>query len=173
MTHRFLAALLLIAAVAVACEPRGSAGDPHTIPDTPRRALPDCAWADVVAITDGDTIRVELDGAEERVRYIGIDAPEVKPQSGEPDPLADEATEANAFLVEGERICLERDVSERDRFGRLLRYAWLEDGRMVNEALVAAGLAESVAFRPDVRHQDSILDPAEEEARIARRGIWR
>jgi micrococcal nuclease len=149
----------------------------HTVvidlPETPSRVLPPCDWAEVLSVTDGDTIRVRLDGEVERLRYIGIDAPELRPESGVAEPLAEEATAANAQLVEGEDVCLEVDVSDRDRFGRLLRYAWLADGTMVNEALVLAGLAEAVEFRPDTGHHDDILQPAEDEAMAEARGIWR
>lgn len=154
-----------LAASATACEPSPQ------LPETARRPLPACEWADVVSVVDGDTIRVEIGGAEESVRYIGIDAPEARGE-GAPEPFAKEATGANEALVGGKRVCLESDVSDRDRFDRLLRYAWLEDGRMVNEALVLAGLAEARAYRPDTKHQATILDPAEEAARAAGRGIW-
>ena len=142
------------------------------LPVTPSRPLPPCEWAEVYDVTDGDTVRVRIGGREERVRYIGIDAPELRPGSGPPQPFAAEATRANTQLVLGARICLEKDVSETDRFGRLLRYAWLEDGRLVNEILVAAGLAEAVRYRPDIRHHASILEPAQVEAEAADRGIW-
>ena len=163
--------VLVLSVTAAACEPVG--GSAVVLPDTPRRPLPACDWAEVVSVTDGDTVRVDLNGEEERLRYIGIDAPELNPESGDAEPLAAEATEANEQLVDGERICLERDVSDRDRFGRLLRYAWLEDGTMVNEALVLAGLATAVEYRPDTRHHDAILFPAQDEAMAAGRGIWR
>lgn len=143
------------------------------LPDPPSRPLPQCDWADVVSVSDGDTIRVRLDGEVERLRYIGIDAPELNPETGEPEPFAEAASAANEQLVDGEEICLERDVSDRDRFGRLLRYAWLADGTLVNEALVLAGLADAREFRPDTKHHDEILQPAEDAAIAAQRGIWR
>ncbi|HEX6031074.1 MAG TPA: thermonuclease family protein [Tepidiformaceae bacterium] len=146
-------------------------GAPPGLSDVARRELPACEWAEVTRVVDGDTIHVELNGVDERVRYIGIDAPEEHADGG-PEPFADEATAANASLVGDKRVCLERDTSERDRYGRLLRYAWLEDGRMVNEALVAAGLAEAVEYRPDTKYESSILEPAEARARSERRGIW-
>jgi micrococcal nuclease len=142
------------------------------LPQAPSRPLPECEWAEVVSVTDGDTVRVRIDGDDERLRYIGIDAPELNPETGEPEPFAEEASAANEQLVEGEELCLERDVSDRDRFGRLLRYAWLEDGTLINEALVLAGLAEAVEFRPDTKHHDAILQPAEDEAAAEGRGIW-
>lgn len=163
----------LAIAPALACLPAGSDDSSANLPGAPRRSLPECEWADVLSVSDGDTIRVELNGERERLRYVGIDAPELNAEAGQPEPFAREATEANEQLVGGERICLERDVSDRDRFGRLLRYAWLEDGTLVNEALVLVGLAEAVEFRPDTKHHDSILSPAQDKAIAAERGIWR
>ena len=117
----------------------------------------------------GDTIRVEIEGEVERLRYIGIDTPEVGDNA---EPFGEEGTAANRSLVAGELVCLESDVSDRDRFDRLLHYVWLEDGTLVNEALVREGHAEAVRFRPDTKHHDARLAPAEEEARKERLGIW-
>jgi len=133
----------------------------------------ECQWAEVRSITDGDTVRVDLEGGAEDqpVRYIGIDTPEKEGSPDGPEPFGDEATARNAELVKSERVCLERDVSETDRYGRLLRYVWLEDQRLVNLLLVEEGLAEAVEFRPDVKRQDD-LDAAEERAKKANLGIW-
>jgi micrococcal nuclease len=136
----------------------------------------------VVDITDGDTVRVVVDGQERRLRYIGIDTPE---RAG-PDVLVEmqamEATIANTELVDGREVVLERDVSETDRFDRLLRYVWLEPDvdnettsddswRLVNLELVRLGLARAVEYPPDVRYA-GLLESAESEARDAERGIW-
>ena len=86
--------------------------------------------AAVIRVVDGDTIVVRIGGREERVRYIGLDAPEVaNAGAGTPGECGgDEARAVNERLVVGEQLVLERDVSDRDRFGRLLRHAGLEDG---------------------------------------------
>ncbi|MCH8051403.1 MAG: thermonuclease family protein, partial [Chloroflexi bacterium] len=68
-------------------------------------------------------------------------------------------------------IGLERDVSDTDRFGRLLRYVWLNSQEMVNAILVREGYAQSSAYPPDVRYQE-LLDGLEAEARSAERGLW-
>jgi len=82
---------------------------------------------------------VLIDGVEYRVRYIGIDTPETfHPTRGE-QPYGKEASARNKELVGGRTVYLEKDISETDRYGRLLRYVWLEDGTMVNGALVADG----------------------------------
>ena len=101
------------------------------------------------------------------MRYIGIDAPEVYP---EPESLGMEAWQANRRLVEGKRIRLERDVSETDKYGRLLRYVWVDD-TLVEAELVRQGLAWAKAYPPDIKYQD-YLKQMEAEAREASRGIW-
>jgi len=130
----------------------------------------------VIDITDGDTIRVEWpDGWWERVRYIGIDTPEISHEpDGQDEPWGREATEANRDLVAGERVLLERDISDTDRYDRLLRYVWVEadDGWvMVNGELVAAGLADVRAYEPDTRHH-AWFRGLQDEARAAGRGMY-
>jgi endonuclease YncB( thermonuclease family) len=135
----------------------------------------------VTSITDGDTIRVDVLGEESRVRYIGIDTPEMGFAEGPTEPLAEEAATANAALVADQIVVLETDVSETDDFGRLLRYVWLapDDSfdtetagwRLANLELVRAGLAEARDYPPDTKYSD-LLDAAESEARAAGRGIW-
>jgi micrococcal nuclease len=127
----------------------------------------------VVRVVDGDTIRVSLGGREERVRYIGIDTPEsVKP--GTPvQCFAKKASAANARLVAGKRVRIERDVEERDRYGRLLAYVYpAAGGPMVNESLVRGGYARPLTIPPDVRHAERFRRLAD-EARKAGRGLWR
>ncbi len=121
----------------------------------------------VVEITDGDTIRVVMDGVEYPVRYIGIDTPEI--QNGE--WFGQEARDANAELVEGKEVLLEKDESETDQYDRLLRYVFLIDGTFVNAELVRMGFAESKAYPPDTKYYDQ-LESLEQEARSAGLGLW-
>lgn len=130
--------------------------------------------ATVTSVVDGDTIRVSMDGVEYAVRYIGIDSPE--PDS--PDPalkrLADGATAANAELVDGREVVLERDISETDRFDRLLRHVWLMDGAipiLVNLELVRRGFAEVSTYPPDLKYLE-LLTTAKESAVTAKLGMW-
>ncbi len=120
-------------------------------------------------MVDGDTIRVHLDGAVQRVRLILIDAPEVGDNL---ECYGDEATRfVAALLPVGAPVRLERDVSETDRFDRLLRYVYLADGRMLNELIVAEGFANVATFPPDLKHLDRMRE-AERAAREAGRGLW-
>jgi micrococcal nuclease len=129
--------------------------------------------ATVVRVVDGDTIIARLgSGAEERVRYIGIDTPEsVKP--GTPvQCFAKAASHANAELVAGRRVRLVGDVEPRDRYGRLLSYVYREpDGLFVNEALVRRGFARPATFPPNVRFADRFATLAA-QARAAAKGLW-
>ncbi|HZA29545.1 MAG TPA: thermonuclease family protein [Gammaproteobacteria bacterium] len=125
----------------------------------------------VVRVIDGDTMEVDRAGGRINLRYIGIDTPE-SVAAGQPVAcFALEATNRNKELVEGKTVILEKDVSETDQFGRLLRYVYLEDGRMVNELLVVEGFALASSFPPDVKHQ-ARFTTAQQEAREARRGLW-
>jgi len=121
----------------------------------------------VVRVSDGDTIRVRLpSGAEERVRYIGVDTPE---RTGA-ECYADEATAYNARLVGGRRVRLVLDAEERDRYGRLLAYVFA-GGVFVNARLVRDGYAQPLTVPPNVRFEDRFTRLAR-EARHARRGLW-
>jgi micrococcal nuclease len=90
--------------------------------ETSQTAVPEGDLGTVTNIVDGDTIDVTIGGTTYRVRYIGMDTPE------RGDYFFSEATEANRVLVEGQQVILVKDVSETDRYGRLLRYVYLEDG---------------------------------------------
>lgn len=104
----------------------------------------------VVDVIDGDTIDVEINGQEVRVRYVGVNTPE------RDEPCYVSATSANAALVNGRTVRLVADVSNTDRFGRLLRYVYVGD-TFVNEALVRDGFAEAVLYEPDRRHYDNFV----------------
>jgi micrococcal nuclease len=125
---------------------------------------------EVVRVIDGDTIQVDVDGSLERVRYIGIDTPEtVHPRKGV-ECFGKEASAKNAALVGGKTVRLVRDVSDRDRYGRLLRYVWVDDV-FVNLELVREGYAQVSTYPPDVEHTDAFI-AAQREAREANRGLW-
>jgi micrococcal nuclease len=100
---------------------------------------------------DGDSIFVDVDGQEKEVRYIGMDAPEMDPiESG-----AEAASQKNAELVEGKTVTLVRDVSEVDRYDRLLRYVLVGD-LFVNYELVHGGFAQPKRYWPDVACNETL-----------------
>jgi len=121
--------------------------------------------AQVVQVIDGDTIEVRLNGRIYKVRYIGINCP------GREQPGFQEATEANRRLVGGKTVYLVKDVSETDRYGRLLRYVYLADKTFVNLELVRQGFAQAVSYPPDIKYQELFQD-AQREAMNANRGLW-
>lgn len=133
-------------------------------------APPGAVEAQVVRVVDGDTIIVRLDGRDVRVRYIGINAPESADPRREVQCFGKEAAARNEQLVGGKRVRLEKDVSETDQYGRLLRYVYV-DGTMVNAVLVQEGYAYAITVPPDVRYAEE-LRRLEREAREARRGLW-
>lgn len=151
--------------------------------------------AEVTRVSDGDTITVELDGREEKVRLTGIDTPETFASSKldrdvEASPLNREemrslGKEATAYakdLMEGREVYLELDAEERDRYGRMLAYVYtLEPGgdwtfqdesfEQVNLEMVEAGWADPLSIAPN----DKYADEYESAARVAQqqnRGIW-
>jgi micrococcal nuclease len=125
----------------------------------------------VVRVVDGDTIYVQLADRVEKIRYIGVNTPEIHhPIKGE-EPGGREAAAMNRRLVGGRHVRLELDVRSRDRYGRLLAYVWLGD-TMVNAELVRRGYAQVMTVPPNVRYQDLFVK-LQREARDAGRGLWR
>ncbi len=124
----------------------------------------------VINVVDGDTIDVLIRGRELRVRYIGIDTPETVDPKRPVECFGREASERNRELVESMTVGLERDVSETDQFGRLLRHVWA-NGEMVNAALVEEGYASASTFPPDVRYA-ALFAALETQARAHNRGLW-
>jgi endonuclease YncB( thermonuclease family) len=126
--------------------------------------------AQVVHVVDGDTIDVSIDGQTKRLRYIGVDTPETVDPNRPVGCYGPEASNFNKSLVEGKTVQLEKDVSETDRFGRLLRYVYVGD-TFVNAELVKQGYAQVATFPPDVKYVE-MFKQLEQEARAAGRGLW-
>ena len=133
------------------------------------------ALASLISDSDGDTIRVDVGGQVETLRPILIDTPETHGPNNPPECYGAEATAfLERLLPRGSALYLETDVSERDRFGRLLRYVWLDrddEVYLVNEAMVRAGYAAQSTFPPDVKYEERI----QAAARFAREhgyGLW-
>jgi micrococcal nuclease len=125
----------------------------------------------VVRVVDGDTVHVRIADRVEKVRYIGVNTPEVHhPTLGE-QPGAREAWDVNRRLVAGRHVRLELDVRARDRHGRLLAYVWVGE-TMVNAELVSRGYAQVMTVPPNVRYQQLFLR-LQRSAREAGRGLWR
>jgi len=121
----------------------------------------------VTRVIDGDTIEIE---GGYKVRYIGIDTPETVHPSKPVECFGLEASNKNKEFVEGKRIKLEKDVSETDKYGRLLRYVWIDD-TFVNDYLVRQGYAYAYTYPPDVKYAEQFVR-AQKEARENNRGLW-
>ena len=165
---RSVALLTLLAAV-TACT-NGSGANTATSTTAAGSFTPN---ATVIYVTDGDTIGVEVDGVEERVRLIGIDTPETK----KPDtPVQCFGPEASAFteslLPDGTALYLERDVEARDQYGRLLAYVYRsDDGMFVNLEIISRGYARPLTIAPNDTHADEFAGAAR-SAQAADVGLW-
>jgi len=125
-----------------------------------------------VEVVDGDTLKVELAGTIERVRLIGVDTPETVHPQKPVEYFGKEASEYTRRLAEGQLVRLERDPSnaDRDRYGRLLRYVYLEDGRLLNAEIIAEGYGFAYVKFPFKRMEE--FRGLEREAREMGRGLW-
>ncbi len=121
----------------------------------------------VTRVVDGDTIEIE---GGLKVRYIGVDTPETVHPNKEVECFGVEASNQNKFLVEGKMVRLEKDITDMDRYGRLLRYVYVGDV-FVNLKLVQDGYAKSYTYAPDVKYQELFLE-AQQKARSENKGLW-
>lgn len=127
--------------------------------------------AKVLSVTDGDTIKVQLqDGSEERVRMTLIDTPETKHPRLGVQPFGKEASEFTTSKLTGKDVVLEKDVQERDQYGRLLAYVWVGD-TLFNERLIEKGYARVAVFPPNTKYVDP-FNSVQKKAQAAGVGIW-
>lgn len=116
-------------------------------------------------VLDGDTF--ECREGRHRIRLLLIDAPETEQQS-----LGIEATDRLYSLTPpGSIVQLELDRETRDKYGRILAYAWLPDGRMVNEEMVRTGYAITFTIKPNVKYHDRIQE-AQRLSEASSAGLW-
>jgi len=130
-------------------------------------------FATAIRTIDGDTIVIDINGTQEKVRLIGVDTPEaVDPRK----PVQCFGKEASVFtknLLEGKRVRLEADPSQgdRDKYGRLLRYVFLSDDTFVNKEIIAQGYGHEYTYRAPYQHQTD-FKTAERFAREQQKGLW-
>lgn len=126
----------------------------------------------VTKVVDGDTVEV---GGDKTVRLIGIDTPETVDPRRPVGCFGKEASQETKRILLGKEIILQKDVSETDKYGRLLRYIFLplDNGQMlfVNDYLVREGYATVYTFPPDVKFNEQLRE-AEREAKDNKRGLW-
>lgn len=151
------------------------------VPQTEKREVKgDTTIAKIVRIVDGDTIIVSFEGKEEKVRLIGVNTPEsVDLPAGKAGPrrkvecFGKEATGYMKQLLSGKSVNLQVDVTQqdRDRYGRLLRYVFFADGRLVNQLIIQEGYAYEYTYDLPYQYQ-SEFKKAEDEAKASEKGLW-
>ncbi len=126
----------------------------------------------VTKVIDGDTIEIE---GGQRVRYLGVDTPETKDPRRPVQCFGKEASNKNKELVEGKRIILEKDITDMDKYNRLLRFVYLDLGNgsklFVNDYLIREGYGYVLTIPPDVKYSEQFLD-AQRIAREQKKGLW-
>lgn len=133
--------------------------------------------AEVVKVVDGDTIEVKLSGQNEikTVRFLGMDTPETVDPRRPVGCFGKEASGETKSLLSNKKVYLEKDISETDKYNRLLRYIYLpvESGQLlfVNDYLVREGFAKILNYPPDIKFKERFFQ-AEMEAKVNKRGLW-
>jgi len=119
-------------------------------------------------IYDGDTIGAFVDGQFQKIRLLGIDAPEMEQR-----PWGGKAKECIASLLRttASKVSLEYDLERRDKYGRVLAYVWTQDGKLINEELLKKGCAVLFTVPPNVKYAGR-LHAAQKKARDLKAGIW-
>lgn len=129
-------------------------------------------YVKVIDNADGDTLHVLVDGKEETVRLLGIDTPETKDPRKEVQCFGHKASDYTRSLVSGRAVRLVADPMQTntDKYGRLLRYAYFEDGTSINERLVYEGYAFAYEAFPDSKI--AYFKTLEADAKANKRGLW-
>lgn len=126
---------------------------------------------EVVRVVDGDTIIIDMDGTKERVRLIGLDAPEsTHPDEERNTEYGEISSEFTREALEGKKVSLEYDLQERDKYGRILAYVY-KDKKMFNKILIMEGHAKAVTYPPNVKYTDEFIR-LEKEAKKSQKGLW-
>lgn len=136
-------------------------------------------------IVDGDTAHIIIDGEKQKVRFTGINTPEYNPKRGISDHYGKEAFYYTKDLIKNKTVYLEKDISNTDKHGRLLRYIWLEKPldpnnpskeelgeKLLNGKLVNEGYAFAGNYKPDVKYKD-VFDEFENYAKEKKKGMWK
>lgn len=127
----------------------------------------------VVKVVDGDTIAVDIAGKTKTIRLIGINTPETVDPRKPVECFGKEASNKAKEILTGKSVRLEADITqgERDKYGRLLRYAFLEDGTNFNKMMISEGFAYEYTYGTPYKYQDE-FNQAEKEAMDAQKGLW-
>ncbi len=131
------------------------------------------SYYDVVRVVDGDTLVVDYNGVNEKVRLIGINTPETVDPRRAVECFGKEASTRLKELAEGKRVLLERDPTQdaRDTYDRILAYVYLEDGQMLNRKMIADGYAYEYTYMTPYAYQQEFKE-LQTLARTSARGLW-
>ncbi|MEN3034245.1 MAG: thermonuclease family protein [Aquificaceae bacterium] len=170
--------IILILFSLISCS-RSETKRPTSIP-------PEAIECKIVKVFDGDTFScISVSQQEIKVRMLGIDTPEssanrkahrdAERQGVSVDEIIRLGKISAEFtkntLKPGMRVFLEQDVQPVDKYGRMLAYVWLENGRMLNEIIIEEGYAQVLTIPPNVKYQDILLE-AQRRARESKKGLW-
>jgi micrococcal nuclease len=156
-----------ITSTSTAINAASTSSDTNTAPDIQNQSFL------VTHVVDGDTFDVEIDGKTERIRMIGIDTPETVDPRKSVQCFGKEASDKMKSLITNQRVVLEADPSqgERDKYDRLLRYAFLPDGRNVGLYLLQEGYAREYTYDSAYKYQQE-FKAAEISAKAGKKGLW-
>lgn len=169
-----LALFLCLFVIACSTDERGLTGAEHgaSSPETPENCLADVSALDrrkVESVVDGDTLR--LSGGDS-LRLIGVNTPEIGRDGRRDEPIAQSARQALASMAgRGQSVWLRSAEDKRDRYGRLLAYAYDSQGRSLSSRMIAKGLGFHIAIAPNIRLVECLYYQ-EVEARSAGLGVW-
>lgn len=121
-------------------------------------------------VVDGDTIVVEINGKQEKVRLIGVDTPETVHPNKPVEYFGKEASKFTKSMVEGKKVSIDYDWQRRDKYGRLLAYVYLEDGTFLNAEIIKQGYGFAYTKYP-FKYIDEFRE-YEKEARGNNKGLW-
>lgn len=127
----------------------------------------------VTRVVDGDTLLININGVDEKVRLIGINTPETVDPRKTVECFGKEASKRMNELANGQNVLLESDDTQgtRDTYGRLLDYVYLEDGQMLNRKMIAEGYAYEYTYMTPYKYQKEFRD-IQTLARTSARGLW-
>lgn len=129
----------------------------------------------VIKVVDGDTIDVDIDGKTERLRLIGMDTPETVDPRKPVQCFGKEASNKAKEILDGKMVELESDngtQGERDKYGRLLRFVYLEDGTFFNKTMITEGYAHEYTYQSIPYKYQAEFKEAEKQARENKKGLW-
>ncbi|MFA5072508.1 MAG: thermonuclease family protein [Nitrospirota bacterium] len=141
---------------------------PGVFPDSYAVAQPSLMEAQILAVHDGDTVTLLIQGTRKKTRLIGIDAPEMGQR-----PWGKKSQKYLLALIQKEKkqVLVETDIVPYDKYNRLLAYVWTTDGSLINECMIRDGYALLFTIQPNTKYMKR-FQMAQKTARREKRGIW-